>query len=94
MLGIYWYVHIEENILIFKPWIAAAWWVTGDFPAPQRYAEILQSYDLTQFPKLDKSALAAIDGALSIDIPNLVAKFDNPYAWSGQSRLLNRLLYH
>lgn len=52
----------------------------GDFPEPVRYAEILQSYDLTVFPRLDKSALAAIDGALSIDIPNLMATFDNPYA--------------
>lgn len=52
----------------------------GDFPEPRRYAEILRSYDLTVFPRLDKSALAAIDGALSIDIPNLMATFDNPYA--------------
>ena len=45
-----------------------------------RYAEILQSYDLTMFPRLDKGSLAAIDSALSIDIPHLVATFDNPYA--------------
>ena len=51
----------------------------GDFPDPERYAEILGGYDLSAFPRLDKSAIAAIESALSVDIPRLVAKFDNPF---------------
>ena len=51
----------------------------GDFPDPVRYAEILGGYDLSAFPRLDKSAIAAIESALSVDIPRLVALFDNPF---------------
>ncbi len=51
----------------------------GDFPDPVRYAEILGGYDLSTFPRLDKLALAAIDGALSVEIPRLMAAFDNPF---------------
>lgn len=52
----------------------------GDFPDVVRYREILQAYDITQFPKLKDSMLKAIEDSLSVDIPSLVRQFDNPYA--------------
>jgi len=51
----------------------------GDFPDPARFAEILSAFDLSAFPKLTKEMLKQIDNVLSIDIPNLVKQFDNPY---------------
>lgn len=46
-------------------------------PAPQ---EILESFDISEFPKLTKDMIKKIDDVLSVDIPNLVKQFDNPYA--------------
>lgn len=51
----------------------------GDFPDVNRYREILGAYDLTTFPKLKDSMIKAIEDVLSVDIPNLVRSFDNPY---------------
>lgn len=51
----------------------------GDFPDPARFAEILSAFDLSTFPKLTKDMMKQIDNVLSVDIPNLVKQFDNPY---------------
>mmetsp|Transcript_19149 Transcript_19149/g.32938 ORF Transcript_19149/g.32938 Transcript_19149/m.32938 type:complete len:548 (+) Transcript_19149:333-1976(+) len=52
----------------------------GDFPDPARFAEILSSFNLADFPKASKEMVKQIDNVLSLDIPNLVKQFDSPYA--------------
>jgi EH domain-containing protein 1 len=52
----------------------------GDFPDVNRYREILSAYDLSTFPKLRDKDIKSIDDTLSIDIPALVKRFDNPYS--------------
>ena len=52
----------------------------GDFPDITKYREILAAYDISNFPKLKDSMLRALDEALTVDIPNLVRQFENPYA--------------
>ena len=51
----------------------------GDFPDVDRYREILSAFDISKFPKLDKSMIRQIDEALTVDIPQLVKKMDNPF---------------
>ncbi|KAL6763258.1 P-loop containing nucleoside triphosphate hydrolase protein [Haematococcus lacustris] len=51
----------------------------GDFPDPARFGEIMGAFDLLAFPKLTKEMLKQIDNVLSVDIPNLVKQFDNPF---------------
>lgn len=51
----------------------------GDFPDVNRFREILSAFDFMQFPKLTKTMVQTIDTVLSVDIPNLVKQFDNPY---------------
>mmetsp|Transcript_11752 Transcript_11752/g.21123 ORF Transcript_11752/g.21123 Transcript_11752/m.21123 type:complete len:544 (-) Transcript_11752:1029-2660(-) len=51
----------------------------GDFPDPTRFRDILQSFDLDNFPKLHKAQIQSIDDVLSKDIPALVKMFDNPF---------------
>jgi EH domain-containing protein 1 len=51
----------------------------GDFPDVGRYREILSAFDISKFPKLEKSTIKQIDDVLSIDIPQLVRAMDNPY---------------
>lgn len=51
----------------------------GDFPDVNRFREILEAYDLTSFPKVDKKVVKTLDDALNVDIPELVKKFHNPY---------------
>mmetsp|Transcript_33515 Transcript_33515/g.99767 ORF Transcript_33515/g.99767 Transcript_33515/m.99767 type:complete len:622 (-) Transcript_33515:364-2229(-) len=51
----------------------------GDFPDPQRFREILSAFDLNQFPKVTSAMIKQIDDVISIDIPNLVKQFDNPW---------------
>lgn len=52
----------------------------GDFPDVNRYAQILSAYDLSAFPKLREKDVKALDDTLSVDIPALVKRFENPYA--------------
>lgn len=52
---------------------------SGDFPDVARYREILSAFDISKFPKLDKSMIKQIEDALSIDIPNLIRQMENPY---------------
>lgn len=40
----------------------------------------MSAFDFSAFPKLSKSMVKQIDDVLSIDIPNLVREFDNPYS--------------
>ncbi|KAK9806972.1 hypothetical protein WJX72_009114 [[Myrmecia] bisecta] len=51
----------------------------GDFPNVARYREILSAYDLANFPKLKDNTIKTLEDVLSVDIPNLVRQFDNPY---------------
>ena len=52
----------------------------GDFPDVVRYREILSAFDLSKFPKLEKSVIGTIDRVLTNDIPNLVKKLGNPFS--------------
>ena len=52
----------------------------GDFPDVVRYREILSAFDLSKFPKLEKSVIGTIDRVLTNDIPNLVRKLGNPFS--------------
>lgn len=52
----------------------------GDFPDVVRYREILSAFDLSKFPKLEKSVIGTIDRVLTQDIPNLVKKLGNPFS--------------
>lgn len=52
----------------------------GDFPDVVRYREILSAFDLSKFPKLEKSVIGTIDRVLTHDIPNLVKKLGNPFS--------------
>jgi EH domain-containing protein 1 len=52
----------------------------GDFPDVNRFRDILSAFDFSSFPKLSKSMVKQIDDVLSVDIPNLVRAFDNPYS--------------
>jgi EH domain-containing protein 1 len=51
----------------------------GDFPDVNRFREILSAFDFSNFPKLTKQLVKQVDDVLSVDIPNLVRAFDNPY---------------
>ncbi|KAI3433598.1 hypothetical protein D9Q98_003408 [Chlorella vulgaris] len=51
----------------------------GDFPDVDRYREILSAFDLSRFPKLDKSMIRQVDDALSLDIPALMRQMENPW---------------
>ncbi|KAK2080274.1 hypothetical protein QBZ16_000127 [Prototheca wickerhamii] len=51
----------------------------GDFPDVNRYRDILSAFDISKFPKLDKSMIKQIDDALALDMPQLVRKMENPY---------------
>lgn len=71
---------LHTQIVRYKMIKCAVCVAAGDFPDVVRYREILQAYDITQFPKLKDSMLKAIEDSLSVDIPSLVRQFDNPYA--------------
>ena len=51
----------------------------GDFPNAARYGDILASMDLAALPKLKDKEARALEEVLSVDVPALVAHFDNPY---------------
>ncbi|KAG2438490.1 hypothetical protein HXX76_005042 [Chlamydomonas incerta] len=51
----------------------------GDFPDPFRFRDILGGFDLLNFPKVSKSMIKLLEDVLSVDIPNLVKQFDNPF---------------
>lgn len=45
----------------------------GDFPTPERFRAGLSAFDLSDFPSLSKRVVDVADGALSRDIPALLA---------------------
>mmetsp|Transcript_17926 Transcript_17926/g.38464 ORF Transcript_17926/g.38464 Transcript_17926/m.38464 type:complete len:626 (+) Transcript_17926:389-2266(+) len=51
----------------------------GDFPDVNKFKEILGAFDLNAFPKLTKAMIKQLDDVLTIDIPNLVKLFENPF---------------
>lgn len=52
----------------------------GDFPDVNRFKDILSAFDFANdFPKVTKAMVKQIEDVLSIDIPNLLKAFDNPY---------------
>lgn len=51
----------------------------GDFPDLARFRDILSAFEFDKFPKLSKSMVRQIEDVMSVDIPNLVRAFDNPY---------------
>jgi len=52
---------------------------TGDFPDVDRFRERLRSWDLDKLPKLDAKALRSLEKTLTVRIPALMQRFDNPY---------------
>ncbi|KAJ1543866.1 hypothetical protein HK096_008051 [Nowakowskiella sp. JEL0078] len=73
----------------------------GDFPVPEKFKEMLAQFKIEKFPKLDKKLLAAVDEALSIDLPNLMLEIPqpakvvpaiarNPFDEMGQRNTINR----
>jgi len=55
----------------------------GDFPEPSRYRQILQSFELADFPKLRDRDVRVFEEVLGGDIPALVRRFENPYGPAG-----------
>eukprot|EP00210_Caulerpa_lentillifera_P006452 g6164.t1 len=51
----------------------------GDFPDVSRFRDILSGYDLSAFPRIDKRMVKTVDDVLSVEIPQLIKCFDNPY---------------
>ncbi len=45
----------------------------GDLPNVDRYRQMLSSFDLNKFPKLERKAVEILDGVLSQDIPAISA---------------------
>jgi len=39
----------------------------------------MEAYDLASLPKVDKKMVKTIDDVLSVEIPELIKCFDNPY---------------
>lgn len=63
----------------FKKVVAEHGIPPGDLPNPARYKQVLEQFDLSKFPKLDKKMLHAVDSVLSQDIPNLMQALGNPF---------------
>jgi len=53
--------------------------LTGDFPDVDRFRERLRSWDLDKLPKLNAKALRSLENTLTVRIPALMQRFDNPY---------------
>eukprot|EP01023_Acetabularia_acetabulum_P005283 TRINITY_DN12158_c0_g1_i2.p1 TRINITY_DN12158_c0_g1~~TRINITY_DN12158_c0_g1_i2.p1 ORF type:complete len:593 (-),score=84.80 TRINITY_DN12158_c0_g1_i2:227-1900(-) len=51
----------------------------GDFPDLNRFREILKTFDLSSFPKLDKKSIKCLEDTLSEEIPALLKRFENPF---------------
>ncbi|WOL19101.1 EH domain-containing protein 1-like [Canna indica] len=51
----------------------------GDFPNVEHFKEVLSGYNIDKFEKLKHKLVQAVDEMLSIDIPELLKKFRNPY---------------
>ncbi|CAN5972079.1 unnamed protein product, partial [Sphagnum jensenii] len=51
----------------------------GDFPNVEHYQEVLSECNIDKFEKLKPKMLQTLDDMLSVDIPDLIKKFRNPY---------------
>lgn len=51
----------------------------GDFPSVAAFRNILQSFELANFPKITDKMIKTVDDALMVEIPRLVKQFSNPY---------------
>lgn len=39
----------------------------------------MQTFEVASFPKVDKRMVKTVDDVLSVEIPDLIKCFDNPY---------------
>mmetsp|Transcript_12780 Transcript_12780/g.44395 ORF Transcript_12780/g.44395 Transcript_12780/m.44395 type:complete len:532 (-) Transcript_12780:544-2139(-) len=52
----------------------------GDLPNVNRYRAVLEQFELTKFPKVDKIKMVKVlEDVLAVDLPRMMAKFDNPF---------------
>ena len=51
----------------------------GDLPNPKRFRDIMKDMEIWKFPKIDKKAMKALEEVLTVDIPAVMKKFDNPF---------------
>lgn len=70
-----------KSTLRIRPHVCAAgsWPLTGDFPDMDRFRERLRGWDLDKLPKLDTKALRSVEKTLTVRIPSLMQRFENPY---------------
>lgn len=52
----------------------------SDFPNADKYAAVLETVDISSFPRLRDRDAKALADVLAVDVPGLVAHFDNPWA--------------
>ena len=51
----------------------------GDLPNERRFAEICKGMPIWKMPKVDKKQMKALEEVLSVDIPEIMRRFDNPF---------------
>lgn len=51
----------------------------GDMPHPRRFREIMQGMQIWKWPKLDKKQLQKLEEVLTVDVPEVMKSFDNPF---------------
>ena len=48
-------------------------------PHPRRFREIMQGMQIWKWPKLDKKQLQKLEEVLTVDVPEVMKSFDNPF---------------
>jgi|TARA_B100000475_G_C14985447_1_gene310044 EH domain-containing protein 1 len=51
----------------------------GDLPNERRFAEICKGIPIWKMQKVDKRQMKALEEVLSVDIPDVMRRFDNPF---------------
>ena len=51
----------------------------GDLPNERRFAEICKGIPIWKMQKVDKRQMKALEEVLSVDIPAVMRRFDNPF---------------
>lgn len=51
----------------------------GDLPKERRFAEICKGIPIWKMQKVDKRQMKALEEVLSVDIPDVMRRFDNPF---------------
>ena len=51
----------------------------GDLPNPRRFREIMEGMQLWKWTKVDKKQMKALEEVLTVDIPEVMRQFDNPF---------------